>query len=177
MCGFEFYIIVKRIGKLLTQQNNNNNNDNNSEIIWLTSDTIKRREWWKNVYKWKRNWNWNMVCAQKKMCCEIGVQSIRYLKWGRPLAFNEDDIIENPKQKLSFLSCPSSWVCHGGNGNINNDATIIIIWFLSCVANYKSVNLLSSWTRKTTTDKDFYRWHIQRKKRTHRVFGLIWFSG
>lgn len=46
-------------------------------------------------------------------------------------AFNEVDIIENPKQKLSFLSfgLPAA--------AIHNQ-----FWILSCVANYKSVSFV-----------------------------------
>lgn len=53
-----------------------------------------------------------------------GEHSASY-KWA--FAFNEaTDIIENPKQKLSFLSVAISVICgNSGNGNINNGVTII----------------------------------------------------
>lgn len=67
---------------------------------------------------------------------------------------------------------------NSSNGNINNGVTIIncVCVSLSCVANYKSVNLLSNWTQTEWT-KTARRCHVERKKNKWIEFWLMWFSG
>lgn len=144
---FEFHVIIKGIGILLTQQNNNNK----SKIIWLTSDITKEM----NDENVSMKENWNQI-AVKGACCEIDEENVQHLKRAR--ALNDVDKIENPKQKLSFLSC-SSLMLTG----------TAVVMFLSCVAYYKSVNFVIEFEPK------------MRDKNTPSVvkiqFWFIWFSG